>query len=210
LLRWSISVATSTFALCLASSASAQASTPEPGAPGAPVTAVAPGPPAPAEPWPAIEVTEVTEVGEVTVGVESAADRLRRSAEAVGVVETERARQESADLGAVLQRTQGVGVRRSGGLGSSTQFSLNGFTDDQIRFFLDGVPLEFAGFPQGVANVPVNLVKRVEINRGVVPVRFGADALGGAVNIVTTTDDPGSHLGASYQVGSFGTHRATL
>src|SRR5262249_14036852 len=109
-----------------------------------------------------------------------------------------------------MARTQGVSVRREGGLGSGTRFSLNGLTDDQIRFFLDGVPLDLAGYPFGLANVPVNLVERAEIYRGVVPIRFGADALGGAVNLVTEKITPGTHGSASYQVGSFGTHRATL
>ena len=135
--------------------------------------------------------------------------RLVQSAEAVQVVDTARAKQQSADLGEVLARVQGVGVRREGGLGSNVRFSLNGLTDDQVRFFLDGVPLEQAGFPFGIGNVPVNLVERVEIYRGVVPVRFGADALGGAVNLVSP-DLRQTYLGGSYQVGSFGTHRVTV
>ncbi|MDQ2643175.1 MAG: TonB-dependent siderophore myxochelin receptor MxcH [Myxococcota bacterium] len=147
---------------------------------------------------------------EVIVRGTSEADRRRQSAEAVTVVETARAKRESADLGEVLARTQGVGVRRGGGLGSSTRFSLNGLTDDQVRFFLDGVPLELAGYPFGVANVPVNLVERIEIYSGVVPIRFGSDALGGAVNLVTHQDLRGTQLGASYEVGSFDTHRLTL
>ncbi len=147
---------------------------------------------------------------EVTVRGTSEADRRRQSAEAVTVVETERAKRESADLGEVLARTQGVGVRRGGGLGSSARFSLNGLTDEQVRFFLDGVPLELAGYPFGVANVPVNLVERVEIYSGVVPIRFGGDALGGAVNVVTNQDLRGTHAGASYEAGSFDTHRLTL
>lgn len=137
------------------------------------------------------------------------AKRLTQSAEAVQVVDTTRAQQQSADLGEVLARVQGIGVRREGGLGSNVRFTLNGLTDDQVRFFMDGVPLEQAGFPIGIANVPVNLIERVEIFRGVVPVRFGADALGGAVNLVTP-DVRQNYLGGSYQVGSFGTHRLSV
>jgi vitamin B12 transporter len=147
---------------------------------------------------------------EITVQGQPEAERVRRSSDAVHVVETEVAKRETADLGEVLARNQGVGVQRSGGLGSDTRFSLNGLTDDQVRFFLDGVPLELAGYPFGVANVPVNLVERVEIYRGVVPIRFGADALGGGVNLVSERDVRGTHAAASFQGGSFGTYRVTL
>lgn len=149
-------------------------------------------------------------VRETIVRGTGAAERLRESPQAVLVVTTEEAQRQSADLGEVLARNQGVGVRRGGGLGSSTRFSLNGLTDDQVRFFLDGLPLELAGWPFGIANVPVTLVERVEVYRGVVPVRFGADALGGAVNLVSDPQVRGVGAFASYQAGSFGTHRLSV
>lgn len=146
---------------------------------------------------------------EITVyGAPTAAQRLQRSAEAVTVVDLSKARKRSADLGEVLARSQGVTLRRDGGLGSSTRLSLNGLSDNQVRLFLDGVPLDVAGYPLGIANVPVNLIERVEVFRGVVPLRFGADALGGAVNLVSSPRLD-THLGLSYQVGSFGTYRLT-
>ena len=147
---------------------------------------------------------------EITVtGNTNGARQRQRSAEAVNVVELRRAKQQTADLGEVLARSQGVAIRRDGGLGSETRFSLNGLYDEQVRFFVDGVPLDLAGYPFGLANIPVNLVEHIEVYRGVVPIRFGADALGGAVNLV------GDHgywpfVGASYQVGAFGTHRASV
>jgi vitamin B12 transporter len=147
---------------------------------------------------------------EVTVaGARNEAEQLRQSAEAVTVIDTYRAKQQTADLGEVLARTQGVAIRRSGGLGSNTRFSLNGLYGDQIRFFLDDIPLDLAGYPFGVVDVPPNLVDGVEVYRGVVPIRLGADALGGAVNLVSDTSYE-THAAASYQLGSFGTHRVTL
>jgi outer membrane cobalamin receptor len=146
----------------------------------------------------------------VTVaGQQSEAQKLQDSAEAVTVVSTAKARRRSADLGEVLARAQGIGIRRRGGLGSDATVSLNGLQDDQVRIFMDGVPLELAGYSFGLVNVPVNLVERVEIYRGVVPIRFGADALGGVINVVTDQRYE-THAGASYQTGSWGTHRATL
>lgn len=131
-----------------------------------------------------------------------------RSADAVTVVDTEVAKRRSADMGEVLARVQGVSLRRSGGLGSVSRFSLNGLYDDQIRFLYDGVPLAYSELPTTVTDVPVNLFESVEIYRGVVPVRFGADALGGALNFLPRQRRTNS-ASASYQIGSFGMHRAT-
>lgn len=144
----------------------------------------------------------------IVQGRASEGKRLRESADAVKVVDTVYAKQQARDLGDVLSGIEGVVVRRTGGLGSTTSFSLNGLYDNQIRFFFDGIPLDIAGSPFGISAIPVNWVERVEIYRGVLPVRLGADALGGAVNLVPTRlRDSNAYI--SYQRGSFGTHRAT-
>ncbi|MCE9672239.1 TonB-dependent siderophore myxochelin receptor MxcH [Myxococcus stipitatus] len=147
---------------------------------------------------------------ETTVAGRSEAERHRQSAEAVKIVSIRRAQARAADLGQVLASQEGVEVRRTGGLGSSAMFALNGLTDDQIRFFLDGVPLDLSGYPFGIANVPVNLVDSVQLYRGVVPIRYGADALGGAVNLTSAPLETGAHGAASLQGGAFGTFRLTL
>src|SRR5262245_21897289 len=61
------------------------------------------------------------------------AQRKRESAEAVSVYSTAEAKQQSLDLGQVLNRVPGVAVSRIGGLGSETRFSLNGLSGEQIR-----------------------------------------------------------------------------
>lgn len=145
----------------------------------------------------------------VTVVGRNESERLRRSAQAVRVVDTSEAKQQTADLGEVLARTDGVAVRRSGGLGSDVRISLGGFGEDRTRVFIDGLPLQYAGYPFGLGNVPVAFVQRIEVYRGVVPIRFGADALGGAINLVSNEPVPGTGARLSYQTGSFNTHRGT-
>jgi vitamin B12 transporter len=146
---------------------------------------------------------------EVTVrGARSVAQQRVKSSEAVTVVDLRDAKKRSADLGEVLARVAGVSIRRFGGLGSEFRFSLNGLYDAQVRFFVDGVPIDRV-YVAGIANTPVNMVQNVEIYRGVVPLRLGADALGGAVNLVSSARYE-TGLQASYQVGSFNTHRTTL
>ncbi|MEO0326028.1 MAG: TonB-dependent receptor plug domain-containing protein, partial [Myxococcota bacterium] len=134
---------------------------------------------------------------------------LERSVEAVNVVDVAVQRTRARDLGDILSREQGVALQRAGGLGSGSRFTLNGLTDEQVRFFIDGVPLRLYGF-DGVANYPVGPIESVEIFRGVLPVRLGADALGGAVNLRTGDDERRTFGLASYQAGSWQTHRTTL
>lgn len=144
---------------------------------------------------------------EVTVLGRSRHDRLRESALAVDVVDMRDASRRTGDLADALSRSRGVSVRRSGGLGAAGAVQLDGFVGDQVRFFVDGVPLELAGYPLGLSTLPNAFVDRLEVYRGVVPSEFGADALGGAINVVTDDQGVGIRGSASYQAGSFDTHR---
>ena len=150
-----------------------------------------------------------TEMEEIVVVAESEGTELELSAKSVEVIETREVKLKSADLGEVMAQTEGVNVQRAGGLGSNTRFSLNGLSGDQIRFFYNGIPLNYTPYAFGIANVPVNMIDQVEIYKGVVPIEFGADALGGAVNLVSPEVYDGLGGSASYQVGSFNTHRLT-
>jgi vitamin B12 transporter len=175
-------------------------------APKAAAAAPAPAPRAPAPPAAAAPEQEM----QVTVRGASTARRLRESAEAVTVVDVERAKRETADVAEVLARVPGLSIRRAGGFGSYVRIAINGLTDNQIRYFIDGVPSDMAGFGLGIAYVPLTFLQRVEVFRGVVPIRFGTDALGGAFNFVTQDDVRGAHANASVEVGSFGRYRLTL
>ena len=147
---------------------------------------------------------------EVQVQGASSAERLRESAQAVKVVETTLAKRRTLDLGEVLARTEGVSVQRSGGLGSETRLSLHGLTDDQVRVFFDGVPLDLAGFGLGISTVPTAWLDRAEVYRGVVPIRLGTDALGGAIDLVSNAPSRGVSTSAYYSAGAFDTHQLGL
>lgn len=153
--------------------------------------------------------SEADEPLEVTVeGRLNSFDQLQQSADQVTVVRLEEVRRRATDMGEVLARTPGVVVRRSGGLGSEARLSLGGLYDDAVQVFVDGVPISLSGMPTNVSLVPVNIVRHMEVYHGVVPLRLSADALGGAINIATDTSYE-NQASLSYQVGSFGVHRAT-
>ena len=90
----------------------------------------------------------------------------------------------SKSLGETLSQLPGLKLRESGGVGSDAQLSLDGFSGKHVKIFIDGVPQEGAGAALDINNLPVNFAERIEVYKGVVPVGFGSDALGGVINIV--------------------------
>ncbi|MEM8939018.1 MAG: carboxypeptidase-like regulatory domain-containing protein [Bacteroidota bacterium] len=126
-----------------------------------------------------------SELDKVMVTAKSEAKELERSAKAVQVMETMEVKLKATDLEEVLAQTERVNVRHAGDLGSNPRFSLNGLSGDQIRFFYDGILLDFTPYDFEIANVPINIIDRVEIYKSVVPIQFEADALGGTVNLAS-------------------------
>ncbi|ERJ60424.1 TonB-dependent receptor [Sphingobacterium paucimobilis] len=131
---------------------------------------------------------------------------IRRSGFDVTVIDLNRHANEAANVTQVLKRATGVTIREDGGLGSNFVFRINGL---DAKIFIDGVPMDNFGSSMSLNNIPVNLVDRVEVYKGVVPAFLGSDALGGAVNIITKRRAR-PFMDLSYTIGSFNTHQSAL
>lgn len=152
---------------------------------------------------------DVANLKEVNVNGKSKVQRVKELAYNVAAVDLKMVHNTSQDLNQVLNRTTGVRVRESGGMGSDFKFSLNGFTGNQVKFFMDGIPIDSYGSSFTLNNIPTNLAERIDVYKGVVPVELGSDALGGAVNIVTNQSVK-RYVDASYSFGSFNTHKLAV
>ena len=137
------------------------------------------------------------------------AQQVNRQAFNVTAIDATKLYNTTLDISSALDRVAGVRVRESGGVGSSVNISLNGFSGSHIRYFIDGIPMDNFGSSFQVNNIPINIAERVEVYKGVVPMWLGADALGGAVNIVTGNKHR-NYVDASYSYGSFNTHRSVI
>ncbi len=142
-----------------------------------------------------------------TVTAKSREQKLREGAFAVGALNIRLQASTLQSLTQAIDRSSGIRIREEGGVGSEFDLSINGMSGNSIRYFLDGMPLDAKGTGMTLANLPVNIIERVEIYKGVIPVSFGSDALGGAVNIVTNRSRR-NYLDFSYGIGSFHTHKA--
>lgn len=157
-----------------------------------------------------ITLNEIThDLQTVTVTGRTAVQDVNRQAFNVTAVDAKQLYNTTLDLSSALDRVSGVRVRESGGVGSNFSLSLNGFSGNRIRYFIDGVPMDNFGSSFQINNIPINVADRIEVYKGVVPIWLGSDALGGAINIVTG-DRSRNYIDASYSYGSFNTHRSVV
>ena len=75
-------------------------------------------------------------------------------------------------------------------LGSSSNVIVNGYQGRAVKLFRDGIPSDYLGDGYNVSLLPVNLLERVGVYKGVLPVRLSAHALGGAINLVSAQPQP--------------------
>lgn len=146
---------------------------------------------------------------DVMVFGKSATREVNESAYNVSAIDARALHNTTMDLSQALDKISGIKIRKSGGVGSNTSINLNGFSGRHVKLFLDGIPMEGYGPTFQMNNIPVNMAKRIEVYKGVVPISFGSDALGGAINIVTN-DRANTYLDASYSFGSFNTHKSYI
>ena len=142
--------------------------------------------------------------------VSNGVGRVKRSAFNAVAVDTREMQNTTKNLSEALAKAPGMKLRESGGVGSDMQLMLDGFSGKHVKVFIDGVPQEGVGSSFGLNNIPVNFAERIEVYRGVVPVGFGTDAIGGVINIVTNKKRRTWFLDASYSYGSFNTHRSNV
>lgn len=112
----------------------------------------------------------------------------------------------------VIARTAGADVKDYGSKGSLSSINLRGANAEQVLVLLDGRRLNSAsagGFDMADLAVPLEQIDRIEIVRGPSSALYGADAVGGVVNIITK-EPSGAATTAIGQVGSHGFGSLTL
>ena len=149
---------------------------------------------------PSAELSEVVVVGNTL-------SKVRNSAFNATAVDAKELENTTKTLSEALAKAPGMKIRESGGVGSDMAVTMDGFSGKHVKVFIDGVPQEGVGSSFDINNIPVNFADHIEVYRGVVPVGFGSDAIGGVINIVTPKRQRRWFLDASYSYGSFNTHK---
>ena len=156
-----------------------------------------------------VKLKPSTQLSEVTV-VGNQLSKVKNSAFNATAVSTRDLVNTTKTLSEALSKAPGMKIRESGGVGSDMAVTMDGFSGKHVKVFIDGVPQEGVGSSFGLNNIPVTFADRIEVYRGVVPVGFGADAIGGVINIVTPRRQRKWFVDASYSYGSFNTHKTSV
>ncbi|MEO1651921.1 MAG: TonB-dependent receptor, partial [Bacteroidota bacterium] len=155
-----------------------------------------------------IKMTETTQsLEEVVVNEQSFSSEMSEQAIIINAIDAAALQAQTQDVSQVLDKIQGVKIRQSGGLGSQINITLNGLTGNAVRFYYDGIPIEYLGEGFSLNRLAISTVERIEVYKGVMPGDIGTDALGGGINVAPKVT-PRDNLDVSYEFGSFNTHRA--
>ena len=152
---------------------------------------------------------EPIDLADVVIVRKTRAQVLRESPEAVSVIDAKELQGRSISLETVLNKTIGLKVGQTGGLGSSSRIIVHGLEGNRIQILWDGIPMSNSDGAFSLDEIPIDIIERIEVYKSIIPARFGCDGLGGAINIVTkefSTD----YLDASYEFGSYQTHKGSV
>lgn len=111
----------------------------------------------------------------------------------------------------LLQRKRGIEITRNGGPGNSSTLYMRGSSGKQVILLIDGVRSASAtsGEPSW-SSIPLSQIDRIEVVYGPLSSLYGADAVGGVIQVFTKEGAGAPHITASAGAGTYGTKEYTL
>lgn len=115
------------------------------------------------------------------------------------------------NLSEVLESVPGIYVARSGTLGSLTSTFIRGAESNHTVVMIDGVRIVTSNDGQAaIGQIPLSSVERIEVVKGGASTIYGADAIGGLINIITQKGRREPRGEARLGLGSNGTQQADV
>jgi vitamin B12 transporter len=148
---------------------------------------------------PALDTVLVTATRTPQSARDVVSDTLSISAEEIS-------RSGAGSITELLQRQRGIEVTRNGGPGTNSGVFLRGSNSNQVIVLVDGVRIGSATSGAAAWNaIPLPAVDHIEVVYGPLSTIYGADAIGGVVQIFTRKGQGSLALDASLLAGSYGT-----
>lgn len=104
-----------------------------------------------------------------------------------------------------------TGIRVSAGRKNEPNVAINGFGQSKILVLIDGVPYYETNYGKLDLNqIPTDNIARLEVTKGTASVLYGANAMGGVINIVTKKAGDKPFTGISVEAGENNLGQAVL
>jgi len=147
----------------------------------------------------------------ITVTASHTAVSVRDTASAITILNKEDIeRRNSSSVSELLRNVPGFAINQQGSKGAVTQLRVRGAEANHVLVLIDGV--EANDLTQGgqfnFAHLMTQGIEQIEIIRGPQSALWGADAMAGVVNVITTQNEPQNHrVNANLEIGSFNSNR---
>ncbi|VEB40282.1 Outer membrane cobalamin translocator [Chromobacterium violaceum] len=110
----------------------------------------------------------------------------------------------------VLSRQAAVSITTNGGPGTSSSIFMRGANSNHTVVLVDGMRISSATTgTTAIQSIPLEQIERIEILRGPASSLYGADAIGGVIQIFTRTGEGAPRFNAGFEAGSRGTGKLT-
>ncbi len=113
----------------------------------------------------------------------------------------------------IIYNRNGFSFSSYGGFGQTTSIYLWGTNTGYTTFMIDGIRIfdpSTVGFTPFYEHILIDDVRQIEIIKGVQSGIWGADAIGGVINIVTEEPETGFHTTLKGTVGDYNTKKAGI
>ena len=112
----------------------------------------------------------------------------------------------SADVADLLRWYAGVEIGRTGGYGQQTSVFVRGANSNHTAVLINGIKMNSAttGTP-ALEIINTSVIERIEVIKGPRSTVYGSEALGGVINIITTTDEVKNNAAVHFSRGRYST-----
>ena len=154
------------------------------------------------------------EVGQVVVTATRTELEISDTPQSISVITKEEIRNTpDRTIPEIIQRAAGVLITNNGPLGSITTANIRGSEAGQVLVMIDGRRINDA--QNGLfdlSNLPLSKdeIERIEVLRGSASALYGADAMGGVINIITRSPNKDPYTRVASSFGRFGTEEYSL
>ncbi|MFA5858589.1 MAG: TonB-dependent receptor [Elusimicrobiota bacterium] len=111
----------------------------------------------------------------------------------------------------ILSLTPGLALTNYGGLGAVSQPAIRGTLTTQNLVLIDGRMANSLSLgTANLAEIPVDNISRIEILRGPASALYGANSIGGVINVITQEPSDNMKLGVTTELGEWNTQMYRL